>query len=550
MAIQHSGSLGRGKSFRSGGRRTVAVALLLALWLLVPGGCRPVPEATAVLTVGMESEPERLDPLTQKNPQTLPIMVQLYEGLVGLGERGEVVPLLAERWETRDFRTWTFHLRRDAYFHRSGLFGDKARPVTAHDAAAALGAFCSPAAYPAFVFVDVVEGCADYNAGRASSVRGFEAVDDRTLRVHLVRPERYFPHRLTSAWIAVFPREALDPSVRDRWGLDLAVGTGPFRLERRTDTEVVLVPNERYWDRGRVPRVGRVVFRVVRNDRLRLSRLLAGEIDLMVLPPSLYPSVLTPQGELQERFREGFQAVVTPTFNVHLIGINLDRVPDVHLRRALYYGTDRLAIVRAVLFGHADEAGGAIPPGLNGYVPPFSPGRLYDPERARADLARSGYDGRPLELLVHDAAASEQVGQVFQQQMGRLGVRIRLTRLDFNSVINRMVRGEAELFSMFFEYVFSTPEVLLDFLFSSRRIPAPNFWHYANPTVDQALDSLRLLPEGDALRRCADIERQVMEDVPAVFLYRQHHVLLLSKKFRGIRVNGYGHYLLDRVTGS
>ena len=55
------------------------------------------------------------------------VAYQLLEGLVTSDSEGKLQPGAAESWEnTPDFKTWTFHLRKDAKWSN----GD---PVTAHD---------------------------------------------------------------------------------------------------------------------------------------------------------------------------------------------------------------------------------------------------------------------------------------------------------------------------------------------------------------------------------------------------------------------------------
>ena len=494
--------------------------------------------------IGLEGEVERLDPLTIKNPQTFILSWQVFEGLLGLDEGGRVVPMLAERWETQDFQTWTFHLRKNVSFHRSEIFGakDATRPVKAADVLWSYTAFCGPAAYSSFLLVDTVKGCTDYNAKKTTTVEGFRTPDEWTFEISLMKPEPFFLNRLTTAWISVFPRESEQPAVKEGWGLRTVVGTGPYRLASRTDSETILVKNDAYW--GGTPAVERLVYRVVKNDQIRFSELTAGRIDLMVVPTALFPSLLDGEGRPKISYADKYQFKTVATFNSHMIGLNLTKVPDVHLRRAMFFGTNRREIVTRLLYGYGDPTPGTIPPAMGGYVPPFA-GDIYDMARARVELKESRYRGEPLELLVHEAANSEAVGQTFQAQMKVLGVNVQLTKLDLNSVIGRIVKGEVPLFSMFFEYVFSAPEPVLVNLFTSAKIPVPNFWHFSDPAVDRAVEELRLITDrAESVRRSAAIEQMVMEQVPAVFLYRQKYLVVYAKRFEGLRVNGHGHYEL------
>jgi ABC-type transport system substrate-binding protein len=508
--------------------------------------------APTELVVGIDTEPERLDPLTIKSPRTFIVSWQIYEGLFGLDQRGQITPIVAESWTTDDYQTWRVVLRKDVRFHPSPLFGSPTatRPVDSADVVASYTEFCSARAYPTFILTDSLRGCAEYNQGKAAAVDGITAVDEHTVEFRLLKPEPFFLNRLTTAWIAIFPREVLDPKYSDSWGLEFAIGTGPYRLVRRSETEVVLDSNVDYWDAASQPQVPKLVFRVIKSDSIRLAELKKGRIDMMILPPLLYPSALAAEGELKRELKDGFASVNFSTFNTHMIGFNLTRVPDVHLRRAMNFAVNRQDIRQTLLYGHADMTSGPVPPGMNSFLPNTDPASLYDPAAARRELALSSYKGEPLEMLVHQLANSEQIGQLFQSQMKAIGINIQLTKVDFNSAIARIIKGDSPLFSMFFDYVVSSPEPILIDLFSASKRPVPNVFQLAVPSVDAELEALRFAPPGTSIRRCAVIEDEIMALVPGIFLYRQREVVLLSKRFAGLSINPHGHFLLSAVAPS
>lgn len=499
------------------------------------------------LVFGLDTSPDRLVPITIKNPQTFPVSMQVFEGLFDLNEEGKVIPKIIERWETKDYKTWVFHVRKGVYFHRSPIFKGGDKEVTAEDVFYVLTRFCSADAYSSFLLTDSIKGAREYNQGKTGHVIGLKVMDKYRLQVELVQPERFFINRISTAWICVFPREADKKEFSDKMGLSMAVGTGPYTLESRTESEIVLRKNEKYWDKKNMPQVDRIVFRVIRNDQNRFVNLQRGNIDMMVLPNSLFPSVFNQNGTLKEKIGKRFNFKFAATFNTHFIGINNRLVPDADLRRAMFWGTDRKEMINAILYGYADQTGGTIPPGINGYQPPFGE-NLFDPEKSMAFLKKSNYRGEPLSLLIHDIGNSEQIGQIFQVQMSRIGIKINLKKMDFSSVLNMMVKGDCQLFSMFFEYVFSSPEPILINIYSTSKIPVPNFFQFSNPAVDKMLAHLyEIKDERESLKYCAGIEAKIMEDAPAIFLYRQKYVILYPKDMTGLEVSGNNHYFLEKV---
>lgn len=505
--------------------------------------------STNELIVGIEAEPERFDPLTMKNPKNFIVSWQIYEGLFTLDKTGKIAPVIADKWETTDSLTWRIHVRDGVTFHKSEIFGSpaQAREVTAEDVAASYTAFCSSKAYASFILTDSILGCADYNAGKSDSVEGIRVIDNETVEFQIVKPEPFFLNRLTTAWIAIFPKELMDPKYETTRGLDVAVGTGPYRMLSRTSSEIILERNPGYWDEATRGDVSRLVYRVISNDEIRLAELNKGGIDLMVVPPILYPALLNKDGTIKKKYSERFRLHHYKTLNSHMIGYNDNLIPDVHLRRAMNFATDRKTMVNTLFYGQADITGGTVPPGLNGYVPPFNVDELFNLEIARKELALSSYAGEPLDMLVHEQAGSEQIGQLFQSQMQKIGVNIQLTKVDFNTAIGRMIQGDAPIFSMFLDYVFSTPEAVLFNIFSSDKRPIPNFWQFSDPGIDSEMEALRSMSQEERIKKSAYIEKQIMEQAPANFLYRLNQMVIYSRRFEDIAVNEHGHFEFDQL---
>ena len=211
------------------------------------------------------------------------------------------------------------------------------------------------------------------------------------------------------------------------------------------------------------------------------------------------------------------------------------------------FGVDRQLIVQKLFYGLADITGGTIPPGINGYQAPFNIDSLYNPELARQELTQSDYDGEPIDLLVHEQAASEQIGQLFQSQMKDIGINIQLTKVDFNSAIGRMISGETSLFSMFLDYVFSSPEPILLNIFLSDKRPVPNFWQFSDSDIDTEIQGLRNMSSDVAVTKSSEIEQRIMEQAPAIFLYKLKQLVLYSNKYGDLPINGHGYFRFNRL---
>ena len=94
-------------------RRARAVLGVLVA-LLLTTAARPGPVSPAELRVGVARLPAMLDPMAALTPTELMLVRLVFEGLVAVGDKGEIEPALASGWTlSRDGLTWTFRLRDD-----------------------------------------------------------------------------------------------------------------------------------------------------------------------------------------------------------------------------------------------------------------------------------------------------------------------------------------------------------------------------------------------------------------------------------------------------
>ncbi len=75
---------------------------------------------------GNGDEVQSLDPHKIEGVPEDNVARDLYEGLLVSDSDGHPVPGVAERWENKDFKVWTFHLRQNAKWSNG-------EPVTAQD---------------------------------------------------------------------------------------------------------------------------------------------------------------------------------------------------------------------------------------------------------------------------------------------------------------------------------------------------------------------------------------------------------------------------------
>ena len=180
-----------------------------------------------------------------------------------------------------------------------------------------------------------------------SQVVRYEKIDGARLALWTAEPFSMLPYLLSRVFI-VSPTQYAKAGDWLRFQ-DMPSGTGPFRQIARTPrVSFELARNEEYWDRGRVPKVDRILLRPIPDPSTRVAALRSGEVDWIECPP--------PDG-IASLKAAGFQVVTAAYPHVwawHAANTDGSPLHDRRVRLALNYGLDRDGLVEFL-------AGTAIP---------------------------------------------------------------------------------------------------------------------------------------------------------------------------------------------
>ncbi|GMO60927.1 MAG: peptide ABC transporter substrate-binding protein [Treponemataceae bacterium] len=177
------------------------------------------------------------NPHTSNYADEAQLFTGLYEGLFSYDPYSlEPLPALAESARvSRDKKTWTFKIRKDAVFSD----GAKITAQTFYDSWVQMLAPETDAPFASLL--DCVKGVADYRAGKAAAdAIGLSVRDEYTLIVQLENPTEHLPRILCHHSFAAVPKKE-------------GVYSGPFVLESATSDTIKLVKNPKYRDAANVP---------------------------------------------------------------------------------------------------------------------------------------------------------------------------------------------------------------------------------------------------------------------------------------------------------
>lgn len=336
----------------------------------------PVPERGGHLRFALRASQVTLDPATMSSLSRVDVMSNIFEGLVQFGERAEIRPAVAERWDTSpDGRVYTFYLRESARFHNG-------RRVRAEDVKYSFERQMRQNEDAAAWAFRPLVGADQFMSGEAESVYGIQVVTEQLLRLELIEPVAFFLSTLCTDYCYIVPREEVE-----RPSMDFEtrpVGSGPFRVvEPVLGKEVQLERFANYWN-AELPYVDRLSILFGLSAEEIFETFIRGELDYVSDLP------LTNLSELKERAAD-VQVLEAIQLQTRMLVFDCERPPlsDKRVRQAICLAIDRRRFLREVYGEMAELSIGPIPPGVLGYDA-GERGYDYDPDRARALLQEAG----------------------------------------------------------------------------------------------------------------------------------------------------------------
>src|SRR5258705_12755086 len=462
-------------------KRALAVAMLvLGAALAVSAQAAPKNDGRpdgGLLNYSEYGRTATLDPVTSNETISLRITELVFNGLVGIDEKQEIVPELAERWEaSKDGRVYTFFLRKDVKWHPRE--GEEARPFSADDVVFTYNIMMHPKTITPlkerYEFIEKVEKTGDYTVVCTLKRPILNALAKFSFKI-IPKHGPWNPQSLTRE-----DRLAHSP-----------IGTGPYMLQTVTgDGEVVLVSNPDYF-KGRA-HIDKFIAKPFADQNIMAQALMFNAVDMIVLVnPRNLPEV---QGD--KRF------VLQPynALSYSFFGYNVRNplLADRRVREAIAEAINRQEMLASVFNGQGTLISGPFAPGSWAYNLDVKP-LPFNPERARSLLAEAGYkadgdgvmekDGRKLSLslkvpIEKESEAVKRVVLAFQNYLKNVGVAINVEFKEWQAW-KEDVFLEHNFDVMFASWVFDDSADISS-LFHSAEIGdwKNNFGGYSNPEVD------------------------------------------------------------------
>jgi ABC-type transport system substrate-binding protein len=461
----------------------------------------------------------------------------VYDRLVYYDADGNTVPQLAESIEVSpDGKRYTFALRRGVLFHDG-------TELTARDVKRSIErALHVKTPCPVPSYYERIQGYGPYHDGKSPELSGVKVVGEHLVTIELTEPDATFLHVMALPIVAPLCKSA--GSVWSREFSNHACGAGPFKVVRFENGNVIeLVRHDGYWDKGK-PYLDRIEWSLSVQSFTQRFKFERGELDYMrefsEADSQLYRSHAAWQG------LGGWEASLTTAGS--FMNTEMPPFDNRHFRRALAFASnrERTAAVRA---GHALPHGKLVPEALIPSEPGY-PSQRYDHARALEEMRLAGfpYDpatgkgGYPDEipyLAIIDSFA-QQAGEILQQDLGRIGIRIRLQIVGFPTLLAKVSRRKTVPFGWTGWHAdFPDPSTFFEPILTTKAIQeeeSQNSAFFSHPELDRVTDQARR--ETDPKRRLALYRRAeeiAAEEAPWIVAYAYRYFELWHPYVHGYR---------------
>ena len=501
----------------------LGISLAIALSVLTPAESK-----RDTLNIGNAAEPGTLDPHRYFANAEEHILKDLFLGLTTMGPAGEVLPGVAQRWETSDDGLqWRFELNPKATW-------SDGEPLTAEDFVFGLRRHQDPnTASPLAHFLYCIKNAEAVNRGEMSPFElGVAAIDSHTLMVELEEPFPFLLERLLYPIAYPIPMHAVEQH-GDAWvKAENWVSNGAYVLGRWRPREYVEIKKNEHFLFPNESSINTVRYYPFPEPATAYNRFVAGDMDIV----HGYPHALVQRVE-QERPNEVRNALLQSIMYL-VINMHVKPFDDIRVRAALAAAISRERITEQVLGAGEIPSSTISPPIVSGYVSE-GPVDKSSTQRAIELLAEAGYsDANPLEVTLRYISGTEnkRIYVAIAAMWKEAGINTTLHHTNLPTHFSELQNGDFQVAQAGW-FGENNPEHYIELLWS--KIGPANYGQYQSATFDALFEEARQTADLSArLSNLAAAERIALREFPVIPLYVAMTLNLVKTHVGGWANNG------------
>lgn len=491
-----------------------------------------LPDVGGTYREGLFKEPRTINPLFATTDSERDISRLVYSGLFTYDGEGRSIPDLAERFDmSSDGKVYTVFLR-EARWHD----GNK---VTADDILFTVKTIQNP------VYKSVLR--ANWQGVNA------ETVDEKTIRFTLRSPYAPFIENLT---VGILPKHLWSEAGPEQMPLHelnlKPVGSGPYRFDKFSQAKdgtllwYQLTRNPDYHREG--PYIKKIIFYFYGSEDDLLHALRRGTIDGYGPASAGILSELNPK-------KKNIVPVATPrVFGLFFNSKRNDILADRKVRQAIAYALDRNDLAQRAAAGGARTAEGPLPfltlDDANSYSYDLNAAKKIMEDAGWKDLDNNGVREKTVKegkktatavlsfvLATSDSPGLSQTADLIKEGLAKAGLEIIVEKRPLAELESEVIRTRNFDVLLFGELYGFESDPFAFWHSSQVKDPGLNVAQYANSLSDRLLEEARRISKPELRQeKYREFSKQIMKDIPAIFLYTQLYNYVLPYGVRGVNI--------------
>lgn len=474
----------------------------------VAGAILAFPAFAAELKIGLQDDPDVLDPAQSRTFVGRIVYTAMCDKLVDVSPDLKLVPQLATEWTwSDDGKQLTMKLRDGVKFHDGTDFN-----------------------------ADAVVATIERNLTLPESRRKSELASVEKIEATGPLEVKFTLKSADATLVAQLSDRAgmiVSPTAAKELGADFGskpVCAGPFKfVERVQNDKIVLEKFADYWDKDNIF-LDKVTYLPIPDSTVRLANLQSGDLDFVErLAPS---DAGTAKADANLTYADvvnlGYMSMYINVGNGPRADNPLGK--DKRLRQAFSLAIDREAIAKVAFEGTAVAGNQPFPPSspwFNKSLPVL--GR--DVEKAKALMKEAGVDRLPVELGASNSPIVMQVMQMIQAMVSEAGFDVSLKTTEFATLLDEQTAGNYQAARTDWSGRVDPDGNIHQFVTCKGGI---NDTKYCNPEVDKLLDEARQSTDEAVRKQKYDAATAILNDeLPIIYFGHQSWIWAFKKSVTG-----------------
>ncbi|MEI8062189.1 MAG: peptide ABC transporter substrate-binding protein [bacterium] len=388
-------------------------------------------------------------------------------------------------------------------------------------------------------------------------------IDDQTIQFTL--PQSYEPF-IENLTVGILPSHLWASSTVDTFDIDTLnrkpVGSGPYKIgsykesEPGVISEYSLVPFDKYI--GQKPLIGTYIFDMYKDEDTAIKALTSGKAN--ILAGISIDSFNKNKDALLDN--ADLHAPLLPrTYALFFNQSNAPILINPEVRSALDQAIDRTDLIKTVRSGLGQETHSPIPAGIMATTTSTSSASISMDDRiamAQKTLTDKGWkksdDGvlqkqttlnkktsnarLAITISTSNSPELKSIAEYVSAVWKKVGVDVTVQIYESGDLADKVIKPRKYDVLLFGQVVGRDLDLYPFWHSSQQKDLGLNLAMYANKKVDAAVEKLRALSsEADKQATLATINKEITNDMPAIFLYSPNYIFLTSHSVQGIQLN-------------